>query len=324
MPSPRAFRQVTQRPAFSTVAILTVALTIGAASMVFSIFDAVLLRPFPFTEPERLVRVQTTVEGDTGDWRGVSYYDFDDIRRRQRSFAQLAAHATFPNQLTGQGPARAVRMTFASASFSETLQVPPKLGRFFSPEEDTLGGPVQKVVLSHALWRELFNASPQELGQTVQLRGAAYEVIGVMPAGFDYPNRTQVWVPLTARYASSVDPWWKRRDVRPHLVLGRLAPGKSLAQAEDDLQSIAAQIEREHPDQAKDAGADIITLREAEVGAVAPYVRVTAAASGGLRYSGRPSSRSRLRCRANLRYEAPVGNIRSMWNVQTSEIRNPV
>jgi len=275
-----ALRQMKQRPGFSTVAILTLAITVGAASLVFSIFDAILLRPFPFPQADRLVRVQTVLDGDSGDQKDVSYFDFDDIRRRQRSFESLAAHVTYPNQLTGRGQARAVRMTFASAGFFETLQVPPRLGRSFRPEEDVYGGPVRKVVLSHALSLDLFPGGAGPIGQMLQLRGEAYEVVGVMPAGFDYPNRSQVWVPLMARYASIKDPWWKRRDTRPHTVLGRLAPGRSMEQARSDLQAIAAQLRQEHPDQNRGAGAEVISLRQAEVGQIAPYVRVTAAAVG--------------------------------------------
>jgi len=275
-----ACRQLMLRPGFSIIAILTLALTVGAATMVFSIFDAVLLRPFPYPNADELVRVQTVLDGDTGEWKGVSLFDFEDFRRRQQSFQHLAAHATFPNQLTGRGSARAIRMTFASSGFFETLQVAPRIGRVFRVEEDVFGGPVRKVVLSHAMWQDLFQGSDTALGQTVQLRGEAYEVIGVMPSGFDYPNRSQVWVPLMARYSAIKDDWWKRRDTRAHLVLGRLAPGKSIEQAQADLEGIARQLRQEHPDSNRGAGADVITMRQAEVGQVAPYVRLTAAAVG--------------------------------------------
>lgn len=242
------------------MAILTLGLTIGAASLVFSIFDAVLLRPFPFPEPERFVRIQSVIEGDKGDWKGISLYDYDDLRRRQKSLESVAAHATFPNQLTGRGPARAIRMTFASAGFFETLRVAPQLGRVFRPEEDVLGGPIKKVILSQSLWQDLFQTSASALGQTVQLRGETYEVIGVMPAGFDYPNRSQVWVPMMARYSGHKDEWWKRRDTRAHLVLGRLAPGRSFEEAKQEWQSIANQLRQEHPEQNRGMGGDSFML----------------------------------------------------------------
>ncbi|MBM3740556.1 MAG: hypothetical protein FJW39_32815 [Acidobacteria bacterium] len=202
-----AIRHSLSQPGFSAVVILTMALTIGAATAVFSLFDAALLRPFPYASPERLVRLETHNPKDMGATLDVSLYDFEDYRRRNRTLHSMAAYLSWTNQLTGLGPAIPVHMTFVSADIFPLLGVNPVLGRVFTREEDVLGGPVLKAVIGHALWRELFGGRGDAVGRTIQLRGQSYEVIGVMPPGFAFPARSQVWVPLLARYSSYQDNW---------------------------------------------------------------------------------------------------------------------
>ncbi|MBS1823764.1 MAG: ABC transporter permease [Acidobacteria bacterium] len=274
-----ALRHAIHQPGFSAIVIATIALTIGAATAVFSLFDAALLRPFPYAEPERLVRVETVNPKDKGSSLGVSLYDFDDYRRRNQAFQSMAAYMSWSNQLTGRGPAIAVHMTFASADVFSLLGVNPALGRVFTREEDVLGGPVLKAVIGHGLWHELFGARPDALGQTIQLRGQSYEVIGVMPPGFAFPDRSQVWVPIMARYAAYKDSWWKRRDARLHTVIARLKDGVSVEQAHASVASIAAALRREHPEQNLDAHGRVRSLRDAEAGQVKPYVHLVGGAA---------------------------------------------
>ncbi|MBM3787180.1 MAG: ABC transporter permease [Acidobacteria bacterium] len=274
-----AIRHLLSRPGVSAVVILTMALTIGAATAVFSLFDAALLRPFPYASPERLVRLETHNPKDQGAPLDVSLYDFEDYRTRNRTLHSMAAYLSWTNQLTGLGPAISVHMTFVSADIFPLLGVNPVLGRVFTREEDVLGGPVLKVVIGHALWRELFGGRADALGRTIQLRGQSYEVIGVMPPGFAFPARSQVWVPLLARYSSYQDNWWKRRDARMHAVIARLKDGVSVEQANADIGSIAAALRHEHAEQSLDAHGRVRSLRDAEAGEIKPYVYLVAAAA---------------------------------------------
>ena len=275
----QAIRHAISQPGFSAIVVLTIALTIGAATAVFSLFDAALLRPFPYTSPERLVRVETVNPKDKGSALGVSLYDFEDYRTRNRTLDSMAAYLSWSNQLNGIGPAIAVHMTFASADIFAVLGARPVLGRVFTRQEDILGGPVLKAVISHELWRGLFAGRPDTLGKTIQLRGQSYEVIGVMPPGFAFPDRSQVWVPIMARYGSYKDDWWKRRDARIHTVIGRLKDGVTAEQASADIASIAAALRKEHPEQSLDAHGRVRSLRDAETGEVKPYVHLVAGAA---------------------------------------------
>jgi len=274
----QAWRLTKSRPAFSTVVVLTLGLAIGAASLVFSLFDSVLLRPYPYRDAHELVQVRTHEPNVPGSRAGVSVPDFEDWRRSQRSLSSLAAYVSFANNLTGMGPARPVRMTFATSDLFTVLDVAPAAGQTFTAQDDALGGDVRKAVLSHSLWMELFNGDRAAIGRTIQLRGEAYVVVGVMPPGFAYPDRTQVWVPLMARYASTPDPWWKRRDSRPHTVLARLAPGVSVAQAQSDMDAIVRSLASQFRDMNRDTRAEVVTLREAESGEIRPYVLAVGAA----------------------------------------------
>ena len=271
-------RQIGAKPSFTALVVLTLGLTIGAAATVFSLFDAVLLRPFPFPEPDRLVRLRTHEPGVTGTLSDASLYDFQDWQRRSRQFAGMAAFVSFNNNLTGQGPARSVRMTFATPELFTLLGAKPVLGRVYTTREDEYGGDVRKVVLGYGVWQEVFGGSPAALGRTLQLRGDTYEVIGVLPPGFRHPDRTEVWVPLMARYSSYKQLWWQRRDLRFHTVLARLAPGSGVAQAQAELDSIAAELRREYPDQNRNVHIRVVPLREAETGEIQPYVVLVGAA----------------------------------------------
>lgn len=274
-----AIRHALAQPGFSAIVILTTALTIGAAAAVFSLFDAALLRPFPYAASDRLVRLETFNPKDKGSERNVSLFDFEDYRSRNRTLQGMAAYMTWSNPLVGQGPSLSVRMTFASAGLFDVLGVKPQLGRVFTPAEDVQGGPVLKMVIGDRLWKSLFGGRADALGKTIQLRGETYEVIGVMPAGFAFPDRSEVWVPIMARYSAYKDDWWKRRDARIHRVIARLRDGVSVEQASADAAAIATVLRSEHPEQSLDAHGRVISLRDAEVSEVRPYVQLVAGAA---------------------------------------------
>jgi len=266
-----ALRQMINHRIFAATVILTLALSIGAATAVFGLFDAVLLRPFPYRDSQNLVRLFTYEPGVKGTTRGASIYDFKDYEAQNKSFSALAEYITFPNNLTGKGPARVVTMTFASSNLFDVLGVIPAAGRTFSSNEDRIGGDVRQVVLSYQLWRDLFDLKPEAIGQTVQMRGESYTVIGIMPQGFSYPSGTDVWVPLMARYASYKDDFWKRREIQLHDVVARLRPQVTIDQAQADMSLVAANIAAQYP-MDKDIHLSVVPLREAEAGVLRPYV----------------------------------------------------
>ncbi|MBL8211847.1 MAG: ABC transporter permease [Bryobacterales bacterium] len=275
----QAVRQFSAKPGFTAIVTLTLGLTIGAASTIFSLFDAVLLRPFPYPEAARLVRIRTVQPSVSSADREASIYDVEDWRRDSRSFAGMAAYVTFSSILdTSDGNARSVRLTFANPQLFDALGARPAVGQLYRAQDDVLGGGVHKVVLSHAMWQDLFGASPHALGQTLRLRGQSYQVIGVMPPGFQYPDRTELWVPLMARYAGYADDFWKRRDMRLHAVLAKLKPGVSMEQAASDLGTVAQRLARQYPETNRGIETRLVNLREAETGQLRPYLFLVAAA----------------------------------------------
>jgi hypothetical protein len=139
-----AWRLIRSKPGFATVVILTLALTIGAASIVFSLFDSVLLRPYPYRDADRLVQVRTVEPNVPGSRRGASVPDFWDWQRSQRSFSGMSAYVSYANNLTGMGPARPVRMTFATPELFDVLDVKPAFGQIYTAKGDLLGGDVRK------------------------------------------------------------------------------------------------------------------------------------------------------------------------------------
>ncbi|MBL0156238.1 MAG: ABC transporter permease [Bryobacterales bacterium] len=178
---------------FSGLVAITIGLGIGTATTAYAILDALLLRPLPYQEPDQLVRLESRMSGPAGNASGFSLADFEDLRRTQRCLTELAAYIQFDNNLTGHGTSQAVKMTFATPHLFGVLGVRAVLGRTFTDAEDREGGDVRQLVLSHGLWQSYFGGDRRVLGKTVRLRGDTYTVIGVMPPGFRYPDRADVW-----------------------------------------------------------------------------------------------------------------------------------
>lgn len=228
-----AFRTLRKSPGFTLVAVLTLTLGIGANTAIFSVVNAVLLRPLPYEEPERLVRLYEATERITGS---VSVPNFRDWREQSQSFSRLAAYTFVDANLQGvENPERLSAMA-GSANLFRTLGVEPLLGRAFLPGEDERGAP-DVVVLSEGLWRR-FGADPALLGQTITLNGEANTVIGVMPDEFRFlagSTGTDLWAPLRFSPDSERGSHWLQ-------VVGRLAPGVTLDQAQSEMDAIARRI----------------------------------------------------------------------------------
>ena len=271
-----ALRTMMKKPGFTVVVTLTLALGIGANTAIFSLIFGILLRPFPYADPNRLVKIESVYAKTTGSVQGASQLDLDDWRRHTKSFDNFGLHITYPAILNtganGGGPSQSVRLTFVTAGMFETLGAGPIIGRNFKPEEDIVGGDSLKAVLSYGLWQTTFGGDRDVVGRVIRLRGASYTIIGVAPPGFRFPERSDIWVPLQARYAGYKAEFWKGRDFRPHTAIAQLKSGVTLAQAQSEMNTLAAQLEREFPSTNQGLQLRLTPLRDAEVGNVRPYL----------------------------------------------------
>ena len=240
------WRSLRRSATFTTTAILTLAIGIGGSTALFSIVNAVLLRPLPFHDPERLVRVWESHPADGKEHVEVSAANFDDWRQRSSTFEDLALFSvdTYPIVLGVGDTAIQATEAVVSPNLFSLLGVRPAAGRSFETARERRG-PLEasEVILSHALWQRAFGADPAVVGRTVRIEGVPGNVVvGVMPAGFSFPARTEFWVPAYASRAAGAP-----RADRSYGAVGRLKPNVSLAGARADLQSIAAVLARDHP-----------------------------------------------------------------------------
>ena len=240
-----ALRVLARQPGFTIVAALTLAIGIGANTAIFSIVNAVLLRPLPLSNPESLVVLWSNTRPERGG--AASPDDFMDFRRDQRSFTDIAAMANSSATLTSRGAeAERLRGMRVSGGLLSILGVPPRLGRDFAREEDTPGGP-RVVILSHGLWERRFASDPALVGKTLSLDGEAHTVIGVMPEGFDFPAGFATTQPPDFWQPLRLDPAQPNRGAHFLRVVGRLKPGVTLAAAQAELTGIARRLEQQHP-----------------------------------------------------------------------------
>src|SRR5207249_9642345 len=247
-----ALRRLRQAPVFAFVAIATLALGIGANGAIFSVVNAVLLRPLPFSEPNGLVMVNQIWEGKATVY---SPQNFLDMEASAKSFESLAALDSGGITLTGRGTAVRLEGAEVGASFFGVLRVAPILGRGFLPGENDTGR--NKVaVLGHRLWSERFGADPAIVGQNVQLNRESYLVVGVAPAGFAYPENVEIWTPMeydTQFRTKSRGAWYLT-------VIGRLKPGVSVAHAREEVGTIAARLATQYKEVDEGVGATVRSL----------------------------------------------------------------
>jgi putative ABC transport system permease protein len=258
-------RTLLKNPGFTLVAVLTLSLGIGANTAIFSVVNAVLLRPLPFAEPERLVWLwDTQPQLPTAP---ASLPDFLDWKAQNQSFEHLAAFQSGSMFLdTGDG----MRDTPVGLVTPETFalfRVSPILGRTFTDEE-TLPGRFRVAVLSHGMWQSRFGSDPNVLGRTMDVSGAPYTIIGVMPEGFSFPDRAEFWRPLP------IDP--NKLDRGPHYlrVVGRLKPEVTLAQAQAEMSALASRIAEQYPEKIAGHGVKLELLRDVVVGDIGPALFV--------------------------------------------------
>lgn len=265
-------------PGFATVAVVTLALGIGANAAIFSIVYNVLLRPLSFEEPGRLVRVLHEVpENGFAVTRGAfSPPDFEDLQRDTGVFESLAAWYFIPGQsetsLLGGGQPEEIDTAFVSGDFFSLLGVTPELGRLPGADENVPGAD-RVAVLSHGVWQRRFAADAGIVGQSVTLDGEAFTVLGVAPPGFDFPSReAEMWVPLSLIGEDDIP---RRRDLRWMEVIGRLAPGVTPGAADAATDTVMRRLAEEYPDTNEGwDGTTVRTLKAALVGDVRPALLV--------------------------------------------------
>ena len=240
-----AFRMLRKQPGFSVIAILTLALGIGANTAIFSIVNAVLLRPLPYPDADRIM-VLNESSGPGQDY-SVALPDYFDWRNDNTVFEHLAATHKESRNLSGIPGRDPERVSCASVTrnFFNIIGLPPKIGRTFSEDEDKVGAP-PVAVISDRLWRRVFNADPSVLGRSITLHDQNFTVIGVMPPQVTSPQDSDVWLSMMRR---SNNPVWMQRFIHPMIyVWGKLKPGVTLEQARSEMKTIAARLEKAYPE----------------------------------------------------------------------------
>ena len=255
-------RMLRQSPGFTLIAAIALALGIGANTAMFSAVNGVLLRPLPYREPERLLRLYTSMP----QFReaSVSYPNFLDWQLRSRSFELMAAYRNETFNLTGQGTPERLRGTMASSTIFAALGVKPIVGRTFRDEEDRRGGePV--VVLTSSFWSVRFGSDREVIGRAITLNEKLYTIVGVVPADDAIWQRTSVIVPI-GQWSEPL--FWDRSVSMGMGVLGRLRAGTSTERAQAELDAVAAALALEYPKEDKDHGIYAVSLRDDLTGAV--------------------------------------------------------
>jgi predicted permease len=250
-------RMLRRNPGFTFVAALTLALGIGANTAIFSVVNAVLLRPLPYQDPDRLVTASPYRRATNG--YTILSPTFLNWRAQSQSFEHLAAYTTGTSDLTGNGEPERLTAGLVSADLFSTLGISPALGRGFTATEDQLNGP-PVVILSHRLWQRRFGGDPQLIGRAITLDGQSRTVVGVMPSGFQFPAELDLWLPI------NLDTSGSRKEMVFVNVVGRLKPGVTMEAARTDLTTILRGVSRPAPNDNSDVQVRVIKLHERLVG----------------------------------------------------------
>ncbi|HUJ22529.1 MAG TPA: ABC transporter permease [Bryobacteraceae bacterium] len=241
-----AFRLLIKAPVFTTVAVLTLALGIAANTAIFSVLDAVLFRPLPYEDPGRLVKIWTRFVGIglPNDRNWVSPPEFTDFRDLSKSFSHISAISGDSFNITAGGLPERVEGARVSASFFPLLGVQAKLGRVFLPEEEQFGRD-NVALVSDGLWRRRFAADPHLVGRKLAVNGRSFQIVGVLPPGFQFPADADFWTPLAF---SNDDLSPNSRGGHGLEALARIKPGLTLEQAHADMNSVARRMMEFHPE----------------------------------------------------------------------------
>jgi putative ABC transport system permease protein len=269
-----ALRTLTKSPAFTAIAVLTLALGIGANSAIFSVVDAVLLRPLPFPKPNQLVAVWAKHAPDN-EKETDSFPDYVDLRDQSQTLDSLTAYTRAGAVMTGSEESRQIVGLAVTSDVFRVVGVSPMLGRGFTREEDNADARV--VVFTHHAWQTLFNSDPNIIGRQINFSFRPYTVIGVMPPGFQFPvegERAEYLMPLHPLVPEEV----KRRDSHFLRLVGRMKPGVTVQQCNAELNAIAARLEKQYPDSNTARTELVVGLHKDIVGDVRPALVIILAA----------------------------------------------
>jgi predicted permease len=273
-----AARMLRKNPGFALIAVLTLALGIGANTALFSVVNGVLLNPLPYTNPERLVTLHASKPNfETGS---ISFLNFRDWRDNNRTFSSMAVLRSYGFSLTGRGPAEQVQAKLVSSDFFSLLGVQPVIGRTFAAGEDEFGAP-PIVMISAGLWTRKFGSSPEALGKSLTLNGKDYTIVGVFPANFDLFLRNTALADVYVPIGQWSNPALKFRGAGLGIHgIGKLRPGVTIEQARADMQRVTQSLAVAYPDVDKGIGATMLPLQKEMVGQVQPILLVLLGAVG--------------------------------------------
>jgi putative ABC transport system permease protein len=269
-------RMLFKQPGFMLIAILTLALGIGANTAIFSVVNAVLLRPLPYDNPGQLVGLWGDMSGRRADQNQFSPAEITDFRDQLTTFEEVGLYDRgLSANLTGGAQPERVNGAEASPGLFTTLRVNPVLGRTFLPEETDVAQS-KVAMISEGLWRRRFGSDPNFAGRVIQLDGVSYTVVGVLPAGFKFPEQVDLWLP----FAFTAADWKTDRSHYYVEAVGRLKPGVTLAQARADLETIVARLAPSFPAYRKKWGITLIPLQEQVVGKISSTLWILFGAVG--------------------------------------------
>lgn len=270
------FRGLLKHPVFTAVAVITLALGIGANTAIFSVVNAVVLRPLPYQQPDRLVMLWGTNAKEGNPEQPASFLDFIDIKNQAKSFSELAAASPLWNfTITGDDEPEQMRGMYVSANLFHLLGVGPQRGRTFVPADDQVGvTPV--AIVSNGLWQRRFGGDENLVGKTLTLNGNAVTIVGIMPAGFQFLEpESELWIPLSQnQFANSA------RNVRLLSMVARLNPDVGPEQASAELNNIARHLESQYPDSNTGVGLRLLALHEHTTGKAKPALQLLFGAVG--------------------------------------------
>jgi len=235
-----AIRNLFRQPGFAATAILTLALGISATTAIFSVVNAVVLRPLPYRDPERIVAVRTLWVKTGASWGNVSAPDFYDWKAQSRSFEALAYYSGGEAPVVAEGNPDYASAYVVTSGFFEALGVRARLGRLFRPEEEARGGPLA-VVITDSYWRRQFGGRADAIGATLKIADRISTVVGVLPPGLRFPEKAEVYAPASFAEETTA------RSAHNYSVIGRLADGVSLDQAQGEMTAIARRLEEQYP-----------------------------------------------------------------------------
>ena len=271
-----SFRSLRKSPGFTVAALIVLMLGIGANSVIFTIVNAVLLRPLPFNDPDRIVYIWGNNVKESNDHNTVSLLDYDDWKSQNKSFEAMSAYAYRAYNLTGQQDPEPVQGAMVGGDFFRVVGVEPVVGRTFRPEDDHQN----VVVISQKLWQRRYNSDASILGQTVTLSNTPYTVVGVMPASFTFPRKdVEAWTSFSYVYNNAS---FKRRDNRFLRVVGRLKPGVSVTQGRTEMNGIAGRLEQQYPESNTGLSTNLVSVRDELLGDIRPRLLLIWAAVGFL------------------------------------------